>query len=86
MKKIFIEPEMKKIELDLRENIASSDENKIVMMTYMSSADYCVIVNTRIPVGTVVDDSLVANCIYVIAPRIGGTIGVPLKDMKEFIR
>ena len=85
MKKIFIEQEMKKIELDLRENIASSNGNKFIMMTYMDKA-YCVIINTQIPVGTVVDDSLVSDCIYLVPPRIGGAVAVPLKDMSEYIR
>lgn len=85
MKKIFIEPEMKKIELNLRENIASSSGGKYILMTFMDSA-YCMIINTRIPVGTVVDDSLVTDCIYLVPPKIGGTVAVPLAEMREYIR
>ena len=84
MKKLFVEPEIKKIELDLSEKIASSSGNKHVIANFVDSG--CVIYNTRIPVGTVVDEKEIATCIVLLPTRIGGTVAIPLKDMREYIR
>lgn len=84
MKKIFTEPEMKKIELNLKENIAASSFEQVVS-TFLDSVN-CVIIDTNIPYGNTATKEEVASCIFVFTPRIAGTVAIPLSEMREFIR
>ena len=84
MKKIFIDPELKRIELNLRENIAASGY-ELVLTTFLDS-NICMIVSTNIPYGTTTTREEVESCIYMVAPRMGGTVAIPLSEMREFIR
>ena len=84
MKKIFVEPEMKRFELDLSENIAASlIEYVIVSFTV---GEYCFIVNTGLPVGTEVPREQIQNCITYIQQRKAGTMAIPIDQLRQFVR
>ena len=62
MKKVFVEPEMKIIELNLYENIAASTQ---ISMGYyfLTSLSGCHIVNTGKYVGEIVDENEAIGCL-----------------------
>lgn len=84
MKKIFIKPEIKKMELDLSENIATSGQ-EFVISTFLDAGN-CVIVHTDIAVGTEVTKEEIKSCITYLQSRMGGTVATPLEEMRYFIR
>lgn len=79
MKKAFIEPEMQRIEIDLRENIAASVQAGIGYYFYVTLFS-CTIMETGKYVGQV-SESEAAGCLISMAGRSIGTI-VPVAEVR----
>lgn len=84
MKKVFVEPEMKKIELNLCENIANSGE--IVGYHFLSTMKRCTIQDTGFHIWDDFTDEQVSSClIYASSQSAFGTV-VPQEEMRVYMR
>lgn len=84
MKKVFVEPEMKKIELNLSENIANSGE--ILGYQFLTTMRGCTIQDTGFFIWDDFQDSQVSSClIYANSRSSFGTV-VPQSEMRMYMR
>ena len=84
MKKVFVEPKIKKIELNMKENIASSVEFSMgYYFTY--SLFSCTIVTTGKKVGEVTEAEA-AVCMMNPYAKIGGGTIVSEKEVRPYFR
>ena len=84
MKKVFVEPEMKKIELNMRENIAAS--GGILGYHFLTTMRGCTIQNTGFYIWDDFQDSQVSSClIYASAASTYGTV-VPEAEVRLYMR
>ena len=84
MKKVFVEPKMKRIELNMKENIASSMEyNMGYYFTY--SLFQCTIVTTGKYIGGV-SEAEAEVCKMSTRVRIGGGTVVPVEEVRPHFR
>lgn len=63
MKKVFVEPEMHRIELNLQENIATSNQQVSMGYYFLTSLFGCHIMNTGKYVGEIVDENEAIGCL-----------------------
>ena len=84
MKKLFVEPTIKKIELNLSENIASSGE--IIGYHFLSTMRGCTIQDTGFYIYDDFTDDQVSSClIYASSASSVGTI-VPEAEVRLYMR
>lgn len=85
MKKVFVEPKMKRIELNLKENIASSVQ---VSMGYyfLVTLFNCTIQNTGKKLSDGVTEAEAVACIINANAKIGGGIIVPQNEIRPYFR
>ena len=84
MKQVFVEPKLKKIELNMKENIASSIQQSMgyyFMVTLFS----CTIVTTGKFVGSTTEEEA-EPCLINPNARIGGGIIVPVDEVRSYFR
>lgn len=89
MKKVFVEPKIKRIELNMNENIANSQTTG--QMGYYFNVDlYCTIQDTTFTFADVyfqkVTDAQVANCKINSRVKIGGGTIVPAEEILPYLR
>ena len=84
MKKVFVEPKIKRIELNMKENIASSMQyNMGYYFTY--SLFQCTIVTTGKVIGAVTEAEAEV-CKMNSRVRIGGGTMVPVEEVRPYFR
>ena len=84
MKKVFVEPKMKKIELNLRENIANS--GAIIGYHFLKEMRDCTIQNTNFSIFDDFTNAQVAGClIYASDASAFGTV-VPEAEVRLYMR
>ena len=84
MKRVFVEPQIKRIELNMKENIASSvEQNMGYYFTYTLFT--CTIVSTGKMVGAVTHEAAEV-CIITPKAKIGGGTIVPENEVRPHFR
>lgn len=85
MKKRFIEPEMQRIELNLRENIATSADNHAYIKLLSSDYAVCTVQNTGKFIFAGLTEQEVRSCtVYGMARSFGAN--VPIEELLPYIR
>lgn len=83
MKKVFVEPEMRKIELNLSENIATSVEQSMGYLFFVTLFS-CTIQDTgKLLIQDQVTEAEAENCRINANARVAGRI-VPQKDVRPY--
>ena len=87
MKKVFVEPKMKRIELNLKENIASSVQMSMGYY-FLVSLFTCVIINTgkKLSEGATEEEAIEKGCLINGNSRIGGGTIVPQNEVRPYFR
>lgn len=86
MKKVFVEPEMQIIELNLNENIASSTQDDDYYIRFLVQIHQCLVVNTgKYENEVTVGEAFVGGCINFSQMRSIG-VSVPLDEVRPFMR
>lgn len=89
MKKIFVEPKIKKIEINMNENIASSSVTGMLGY-YFNTGIYCSIQNTTYTLREVYDgiitDADLVGCLVNTNAKIGGGTIVPAEEIRPYLR
>lgn len=84
MKKVFVEPEMRKLELNLNENIAASGD--ILGYHFLTTMRSCTIQDTGFFIWDNFSDMQVSSClIYASEARTAGTV-VPQAQVRLYMR
>ena len=82
MKKVFVEPEMKKIELNLNENIANSGD--ILGYHFLTTIRGCTIQDTGFFIWDDFQDSEVSSCLMYASNRSSFGTVVPQAEMRLY--
>lgn len=85
MKKVFVEPRLKRIELNLKENIASSVQMSMGYYFWVTLFT-CPIQDTNKKLSDGVTEAESVGCLISENSRIGGGIVVPQNEIKPHFR
>ena len=95
MKKVFVEPEIKRIELNMKENIANSGtgdgqeifESGLRLYSTRATMETCLVQDTgKVMHDVTVMEALQAGCLVMINTRSLGGIVVPLKEVLPYMK
>lgn len=86
MKKVFVEPEVKRIELNLGENIANSQQQPQMGYYFNIAFLSCTVQDTGLYIYHISSESQLINCMMSPRAKIGGGTLVPREEVIPYLR
>ena len=86
MKKVFVEPELKRIELNLGENIANSQQEPQMGYYFNISFLFCTVQDSGLTISEVKSENQIKNCLVSARAKIGGGTLVSREEIIPYLR